>query len=185
MTILIETLYRENVRFRDGDLERLTRRHMASENFDAKLLLNMHMSFYLPSYVTDMNYITHRHFSYTFINRSIDILLEFRRFCQSSEHSFPPCLHPGLSTKWYDHSIETYKFQYSWRVWTSPYRVTIVTTVCSVCYGKYLNLDLDPHLSPSLYPGPGFSRDRLLSHDIRRVAKSVRPVISGNDYHSL
>ena len=39
---------------------------------------------------------------------------------QSSEHHFPPCLHPELSTMWYDHSIVTYKFQYSSRVWTSP-----------------------------------------------------------------
>ena len=59
-------------------------------------------------------------FSSTFINRSIDILLEFWCFCQSSEHRFPPCLHQELSTMWYDHSIVTYKFQYSWRVWTSP-----------------------------------------------------------------
>ena len=77
-------------------------------------------SFCLTSYVADVNYITHRRFSSTFISRSIDILLEFWRFCQSSEHHFPPCLHPELSTTWYDHSIVTYKFQYSWHVWTSP-----------------------------------------------------------------
>ena len=34
---LIETLYRENVNFRDRDLIRLTRCHMASEKFDAEL----------------------------------------------------------------------------------------------------------------------------------------------------
>ena len=56
----------------------------------------------------------------TFINRSIDTLLEFWRFCQSSKHRFPPYLHLELSTTWYDHSIVTYKFQYSWRVWTLP-----------------------------------------------------------------
>ena len=39
-----------------------------------------------------MNYITNVFLS-TLINRSIDILLEFWRFCQSSEHRFPPCLH--------------------------------------------------------------------------------------------
>ena len=54
-----------------------------------------------------------------FINGSINILQEFWRFCQSSEHHFPPCLHPELSTTWNDHIIVTYKFQYSWRVWTS------------------------------------------------------------------
>ena len=42
--VLIETLYRENVSFRDRDLKRLTRCHMASENFDAELLLNMRVS---------------------------------------------------------------------------------------------------------------------------------------------
>ena len=72
-----------------------------------------HTSFYLTSYVTDINYITHRRFSYTFINRSIDIFLEFWRFCQSSEHRFPPCLHAELPTTCYNHSIVTYKFQYS------------------------------------------------------------------------
>ena len=41
---LIETLYRENVSFRDRDLKRLTRCHMASENFDAELLLNIQVS---------------------------------------------------------------------------------------------------------------------------------------------
>ena len=42
---LIETLYRENVSFHDRDLIRLTRCHTASENFDAELLLNIHVSF--------------------------------------------------------------------------------------------------------------------------------------------
>ena len=41
---LIETLYRENVSFRDRDLKRLTRCHTASENFDAELLLNIRVS---------------------------------------------------------------------------------------------------------------------------------------------
>ena len=59
---LIETLNRENVSFRDRDRKRLTRCHMASENFDAVLLLNIQVS----SYVTDMNYITHRRFSVHF-----------------------------------------------------------------------------------------------------------------------
>ena len=77
-------------------------------------------SFYLTSYVTDMNYITHRRFFISLINWSIDILLEFWCFCRSSEHRFSPCLHPELSTTRYDHSIVTYKFQYSWRVWTLP-----------------------------------------------------------------
>ena len=44
-------------------------------------------------------------FSYIFINRSIDIFLEFWRFCQSSEHLFPPCLHAELPTTCYNHSI--------------------------------------------------------------------------------
>ena len=49
---------------------------------DAALDTNFkqHTSFYLTSYATDMAYITHRRFSSTFINRSIDILLEFWRF---------------------------------------------------------------------------------------------------------
>ena len=38
---LIETLYHENVSFRNRDLKRLTRCHMASANFDAELLLNI------------------------------------------------------------------------------------------------------------------------------------------------
>ena len=41
---LIETLNRENVSFRDRDCKRLTRCHMASENFDAVLLLNIRVS---------------------------------------------------------------------------------------------------------------------------------------------
>ena len=41
---LIETLYRENVSFRDRDLKRFKRCHMASENFDAELLLNIRVS---------------------------------------------------------------------------------------------------------------------------------------------
>ena len=41
---LIETLNRENVSFRDRDRKRLTRCHMASENFDAVLLLNIQVS---------------------------------------------------------------------------------------------------------------------------------------------
>ena len=42
-TDLIETLYRENVSFRDRDLKRLTQ-CMASGNFDAELLLNIRVS---------------------------------------------------------------------------------------------------------------------------------------------
>ena len=49
---------------------------MASEKFDAELF-TQHTSFYLTSYVTGMNYITHRRFSSIFINLSIDVLLEF------------------------------------------------------------------------------------------------------------
>ena len=63
--VLIETLNRENVSFRDRDRKRLTRCHMASENFDA-VLFTQQTSFYLTSYVTDMNNITHRHFSVHF-----------------------------------------------------------------------------------------------------------------------
>ena len=44
MTMLIETLNRKNWRFRDRDRKRLTRCHMASENFDAVLLLNIRVS---------------------------------------------------------------------------------------------------------------------------------------------
>ena len=41
---LIKTLNRENVSFRDRDRKRLIRCHMASENFDAVLLLNIGVS---------------------------------------------------------------------------------------------------------------------------------------------
>ena len=41
---LIETLYRENISFHDRDLKRLTQCHMASENFDAELLLIIRVS---------------------------------------------------------------------------------------------------------------------------------------------
>ena len=47
---------------------------------------------------------------------------EFWRIRQKSEHRFPPCLHAELPTTCYNHSIVTYKCQYSWRVWTSPVR---------------------------------------------------------------
>ena len=93
----METLYRENVSFRDRDLIRLTRCHMASENFDAELLLHIRVSIKMTWIIILTNI-----FSYTFINQSIDILLEFWRFFQSSEHRFPPCLHPELATTWYD-----------------------------------------------------------------------------------
>ena len=100
--------------------------HMASEKFDAELLHNI-TSFYLTSYVTDTMEVRESLtstmevresltsmltqiilltdvFSSPFINRSVNILREFWRFCQSSEHRFPPCLHPELSTTWNDHS---------------------------------------------------------------------------------
>ena len=76
--------------------------------FLSNFLCNWHELYYSPTF-----------FLSTFINWSIDILLEFWCFYQSSEHHFPPCLHPELSTTWYDHSTVTYKFQYLWRVWTS------------------------------------------------------------------
>ena len=79
--------------------------------FQSNFLCNWHELYYSPTF-----------FLYTFINRSIDILLEFWRFCQSSEHRFPPCLHAELPTTCYNHSIVTYKFQYLWGVWTSPVR---------------------------------------------------------------
>ena len=68
--------------------KRLTRCHMASENFDAELLLNIQV-FYLTSYVSDMNYITDV-FEYTFINRSIwylpRILIFFVRAASTDFH---------------------------------------------------------------------------------------------------
>ena len=74
--MLIETLNRENVSFRDRDRKRLTRCHMASENFDAVLLLNIRVSIYIvTSYVTDMNYITHRRFSVHFYQPMTDPLI--------------------------------------------------------------------------------------------------------------
>ena len=94
-----------------------------------------HTSLYLTSYVTDMNYITHRRFfvHLSFINQSIDIFLEFWRFCQSSEHRFPPCLHAELPTTCYNHSIVMYKTSVNIRdvFELRRYRVAIV---CSVCY---------------------------------------------------
>ena len=78
-----------------------------------------HTSLYLTSYVTDMNYITHRRFSVHFYQPIYWYLQKFWRFCQSSGHRFPPCLHAELPTTCYNHSIVTCKCQYSWRVWTS------------------------------------------------------------------
>ena len=79
-----------------------------------------HTSFYLTSYVTDINYITHQRFFISLYQPIHWYLTRILTFCRSSEHRFSPCLHPELSTMWYDHSIVTYKFQYSWRVWTLP-----------------------------------------------------------------
>ena len=42
---LIETLYRENVSFRDRDHIHLTQCHMASEKFDAELSHNIQVSY--------------------------------------------------------------------------------------------------------------------------------------------
>ena len=107
-----------------------------------------HTSFYLTSYVTDMNYITHWRFSSTFINRSIVILLEFWRFCQSREHRFPPYLDPKLSTMWYDYSIVTFKFQYLWCVWTSSVQGRDCDS-CTVAFvmtiPKYRSYDIAYH----------------------------------------
>ena len=51
--LLIETLYRENVSFRDRDLKRQIPCHTASKNLDAQLLRN-DTSFYLTSYVSHL-----------------------------------------------------------------------------------------------------------------------------------
>ena len=57
-------------------------------------------------------------FLLTFINRSINILLEFGCFCHDMEQRAPfsTMFAWELSTVWYDYRIVTYKFQYSWRV---------------------------------------------------------------------
>ena len=99
-----------------------------SGNSPKILMLNFYSTYeFLSNFLCNWHELYYSHdsptfFSYTFINRSIDIFLEFWRFCQSSEHRFPPCLHPELSIMCYDHSIVTYKFQYLWRVWNSPVR---------------------------------------------------------------
>ena len=61
---LIETRHRENCRFRDSDLLRFIQCRVASNFSDAELdtHFTQHTSFYLTSYVIDMNYITHQHF---------------------------------------------------------------------------------------------------------------------------
>ena len=116
---LMETL--ENDSFRDRDLIRVTQCR-CHQNF---LMLNFYTTYKFPS-----NFLCNWHelyYSPTFFHLplSTDILLEFWCFCQSSEHcfhhvciqSFPQC---DMIT------LVTYKFQYSWRVWTSL-RVAIVT----------------------------------------------------------
>ena len=78
-----------NASFRDSDLLGFTQCRVASNFSDAELdtYFTQHMSFYLTSYVTDVWYysptVLFFFFSSTFINRSIDILLEFWRFYQS------------------------------------------------------------------------------------------------------
>ena len=57
-------------------------------------------------------HITHRRF-FVPLYQPIHILREFWRFCQSSKHRFPPCLHPELSTTWNDHSIVLVNVQVS------------------------------------------------------------------------
>ena len=51
--MLIETLYRENVSFRDRDLKRQIPCHTASKNLDAQLLRN-DTSFLSTSYVSHL-----------------------------------------------------------------------------------------------------------------------------------
>ena len=81
--------------------------------FLSNFLCNWHELYYSPTF-----------FRTPLSNRSIDIFLEFWRFCQSSELRFPPCLPAELPTTCYNHGIVTDKCQYSWRVWTSPVRWT-------------------------------------------------------------
>ena len=101
-------LYRENKFSWSRDLILNVRCH---QNFQ---MLNFYTTYeFLTSYVPDMNYIIHPHFLSTFINRSINILLEFWHFCQNSEHHLSTMFAWELSTTWYDYSIVTYKFQYS------------------------------------------------------------------------
>ena len=82
-------------------------------------------------------------FSSTFINRSIDILLEFLTFLSEQQAPFSTMFAWELSTRWYDHSIVTYKFQYSWCVWTL--QGVIVTAVCSFCFD--IICDVQPVIS--------------------------------------
>ena len=118
---LIETLYRENVSFRDRDLKRQIPCHTASKNLDAQLLRND--TSFLSNLLCKSPLINYSPtISFVFFSRSIDMKREFWRFRQKSEHRFPPCLHAELPTTCYNHSIVTYLCQYSWRVWTSPVR---------------------------------------------------------------
>ena len=84
-------------------------------------IFTQHTSFYLTSYVTDMNSITHRRFFvhlYQPIHWYLPRILTFL-----SEQRAPiSIMFAELPTTWYNHSIVTCKFQYSWRVWTSPVR---------------------------------------------------------------
>ena len=104
---LIETLYRENVSFRDRDLKRQIPCHTASKNLDAQLLRND--TSFLSNLLCKSPLINYslRPFSFVFFSRSIDMKREFWRFRQKSEHRFPPCLHAELPTTCYNHSIVT------------------------------------------------------------------------------
>ena len=98
-----------------------------------------HTSFYLTSYVTDMNYITRWRF-FVYLYQPIHwYLSRILTFLSEQLAPFSTMVHVCIqSFPQRDHSIVTCKFQYSWRVELRRYRVAIVTAVCSVCFDMIL-----------------------------------------------
>ena len=84
--------------------------------------------------VTDMNYITHWCFFIYFYQPIHWYLTRILMFLSEQRALISIMFAWELSIMWYDHSIVTYKFQYSWHVWTSPVQGAIVTAVCRVCF---------------------------------------------------
>ena len=121
---------------------RLTRCHMASEKLKC-WSLTQHTSFYLTSYVTD---ITHRRF-FIYLYQPIHwYLTRILMFLSEQRAPFSTMFASRAfhNTIWSQHSTITYKFQYSWHVWTPPMQGhdcdRLFTCVCSICYDMILGV---------------------------------------------
>ena len=100
---VFETRYRENDSLRDSDLLRFTQCRAAWNFSNADSLNNT--SFYLTSYVTDMNHITHRRF-FVHLYQPIHWYLTRTSMSLSEQRApFSTMFAWELSTTWYDHSI--------------------------------------------------------------------------------